>query len=244
MPRKLGQHFLHNRGLLRRIAEASLPGQPEPVLEIGPGRGALTEFLLPRASRVTAIEIDDQLVGPLRERFASAANLDVIQADILDSDLSRWMPAVVAGNLPYYITSPILEKVLALGPNLVRAVFLIQKEVADRLTAAPGSRDFGYLTVQTQLLCRPRRLFNVPPSAFRPPPQVDSAVVLLEPRTPPVEDAGDFLRFASRCFRQKRKTLRGNLKASYPAIDGDPAHRLRAEQLSLDDLIALYRRLV
>ena len=129
--------------------------------------------------------------------------------------------AVIAGNLPYYITSPILDRVFALADRWERAVFLVQAEVAARLAAEPGSRDYGYLSVLTQVYARPRILFEVPRAAFRPPPKVDSAVVLLEPRDAQadwgVADRDAFLRFASDCFRHKRKTLRNNLA---PAMGG------------------------
>src|SRR5262249_18355354 len=127
----------------------------------------------------------------------------------------QWGPAVVAGNLPYYITSPILEKLFAMGDLWIRAVFLVQLEVAQRLAAEPGTRDFGYLSVQTQVFSKPSILFTVAASAFRPPPKVESAVVLLEPRKFEVEDRAGFLKFASACFRHKRKTLRNNLAEVY-----------------------------
>jgi 16S rRNA (adenine1518-N6/adenine1519-N6)-dimethyltransferase len=124
------------------------------------------------------------------------------------------------------------------------AVFLIQKEVADRLSASPGSRDYGYLSVQTQLLSEPKTLFRVPPNAFTPPPKVDSAVVRLTPRNEPlVPDAAAFLRFAAACFRMKRKTLRNNLSGGWPTIRSQPEAGLRAEQLSVPGLIDLYSRL-
>ncbi len=213
------------------------------VIEIGPGRGALTKFLLPRAERVIAIELDAALVEHLRRRFAGQAGLEIICADVLETDLSRWGPAVVAGNLPYYITSPVIEKTLRLGRGLERAVFLVQKEVAQRLTAGPGSRDYGFLSVQTAYLASAEMLFSVPAAAFRPPPKVESAVVRLLPRD--AADGEDFLRFVGACFRQKRKTLRNNLGALYgrERLDAVPEANVRAEQLSLDQFLDLYRRL-
>lgn len=191
---------------------------------------------MPRAQRLVALEVDNSLIGRLRDRFPNA---EIVHANVLDVDLAQWGSATVAGNLPYYITSPIVEKILAMGPLCRRAVLLVQKEVALRITALPGSRDFGYLSVMVQSQAEAKLLFDVPPSAFQPPPKVDSAVVLLTPsRTPP---AG-FLRFASACFRQKRKTLRNNLLAAYPRIEGQPEASLRAEQLSAADLEALYLR--
>lgn len=198
---------------------------------------------------MVAIEIDPRLVSYLRRRFAGEPRLELVEDDVLKTDLARWGPAVVAANLPYYITSPVLEKVLALGPLLRRAVVLVQKEVAERLVAAPGTRQYGLLTVRTRLLAAPEMLFGVPPSAFSPPPKVDSAVVRLTPHPQPAlpDPAGRarFLEFAGRSFRQKRKTLRNNLAPFYgkAAVESWPEARLRAEQLSLEQLLELYRRL-
>ncbi len=244
MPRKLGQHFLRNAGVLRRIAEAAVPEPGGVVIEIGPGRGALTRYLLEKARQVVAIEVDAALAGELRRRFAGAPNLEIIRANILDIDLSRYMPAAIAGNLPYYITSPILEKVWGLAPWFPRAVFLVQKEVADRLTAEPGNRAYGYLTAATRVFAETRVLCRVSPGSFSPPPKVDSAVVVLEPhREPLVAEPARFLKFLAACFRGKRKTLRNNLRTLYPEISALPEAQLRAEQLSLEQLVKLYRAL-
>jgi 16S rRNA (adenine1518-N6/adenine1519-N6)-dimethyltransferase len=215
------------------------------VIEVGPGRGSLTERLLNRAARVIAIEIDPRLAESLRARFREAPSLTVHEADVLETDLAQWGPAVVAGNLPYYITSPILERIFSLGPLLRRACLLVQREVAERLTARPGTRDYGYLTVETNLFTMPEILFRVPPGAFSPPPKVESAAVLLthRPPRPDLPDSEAFLEFARRAFRQKRKTLRNNLEPFYgPQAAAWPEARLRAEQLSLDQFVALYRR--
>jgi 16S rRNA (adenine1518-N6/adenine1519-N6)-dimethyltransferase len=238
---KLGQHFLANRETLERLAEAACP-TPEPlVIEIGSGRGALTEFLLPRAGRVVAIELDSVLANALRVRFPRA---EVVEADVLATDLAQWGPAAVAGNLPYYITSPILERICALGPLLKRAVVLMQREVAARLVAKPGTRDYGFLTVATQLFTEPEVLFRIPPGAFSPPPKVESAAVRLVPRPVRIQDAGGFLEFAGRSFRQKRKTLRNNLLPFYGRqVESWPEARLRAEQVPIEQLIEMYGRL-
>lgn len=247
--RKLGQHYLIQGRTLERIAAAACPG-PEPlVIEIGPGRGALTRRLLARAERVVAVEIDAWLVDHLRREFASEPRLEVVHADVLATSLDRWGPAVLAGNLPYYITSPILEKVVASRAAVRRAVFLVQKEVARRIAAAPGSRDYGFLTVSLGLFFDAALLFDVTPGAFHPPPKVDSSVVRLEPAARAGElgiaDPEHFLRFAARCFHQKRKTLRNNLAGDFPRerLDGLPESSARAEQLDLPQLAALYRRL-
>jgi 16S rRNA (adenine1518-N6/adenine1519-N6)-dimethyltransferase len=197
-----------------------------------------------------AVEVDPYLAGHLREKYPQDARLEVVQSDVLATDLSQWGAVSIAGNLPYYITSPIIEKVLALGPLLRRAVLLVQKEVAVRLTALPGTRDYGYLTVATALAARARLLFEVKPAAFYPPPKVDSAVVLLEPTRRAEElgiaDPAAFLRFVGLCFHQKRKTLRNNLAEAYGrgAIDGWPEAGLRAEQIPLETFAQLHRRLV
>lgn len=244
--RRLGQHFLRSQSLLERIAAAACPESCQTVIEIGPGRGALTQHLLARAERVCAIEVDTVLVHYLRQKFRDHPRLFVCNADVLKTDLAQWGPVTVAGNLPYYITSPIVQRVLELRGLLRRAVFLVQKEVAERLTAAPGSRDYGFLTVQTQFFCHARLLFAVPPGAFQPPPKVDSAVVELVPRAAvPVEDAGGFLRFAGAAFRHKRKTLRNNLAGAFDntAVAALPESGRRAEQISVEELAAIYRRL-
>jgi 16S rRNA (adenine1518-N6/adenine1519-N6)-dimethyltransferase len=213
-------------------------------VEVGPGRGALTEKLLDRALRVIAIEVDDSLVHFLRQKFAAEQRLEIVAGDVLRIDLAQWAGSPVAGNLPYYITSPILEKVLRSGS--ARAVFLMQKEVAQRLAARAGERDYGYLTVQTALFADVKVLFDVKPGAFQPPPKVDSSVVVLTPhgRNYGVHDSDAFLRFLSHSFRQKRKTLRNNLADVYgkALIDAWPEAGLRAEQISIEGFAELFRR--
>ena len=232
-----------NGSVLDRIARAACPAPQSLVIEIGPGRGALTAKLLDRAARVIAIEIDHDLAGYLRQRFAGDARLEVIEADVLSVDLAQWGPAPIAGNLPYYIASPILERALRLRPP--RAVFLLQKEVALRLVAQPRSRDYGYLTVATALFATARLVCEVPPSAFRPPPKVDSAVVEFSPCAPAMADPEAFLAFAAQCFRHKRKTIRNNLAVVYGkgVVESWPEAALRAEQLSLPQLEEMWRRL-
>lgn len=246
MPRpRLGQHFLIKGAVLERIAAAACPSREELIIEIGPGRGALTEKLLKRAARVVAVELDPHLAEHLQQRFAAEPRLQIVHADVLETDLAQWGRAPIAGNLPYYITSPILEKVAAL--DVPRAVFLIQKEVAERLVAQPGSRDYGLLTVRMALFATTRLCFEVKPSAFRPPPKVDSAVVLLQPhrRDLGLTDPAAFLEFVAHSFRHKRKTLRNNLAEVYgrERVEAWPEAGLRAEQLPLEQFADLYRRL-
>jgi 16S rRNA (adenine1518-N6/adenine1519-N6)-dimethyltransferase len=223
------------------------------IIEIGPGRGALTRELLALADRandkIIAIEIDPVLVHYLQQKFAepiATGRLTLIEGDILNTDLGSIAACpVIAGNLPYYIASPILEKIFSLHGAWERAVFLVQAEVAARLAAVPGPRDFGYLSVLAQVHARVERLVDVPRDAFRPPPKVDSAVVRLTPRPVEVADLAGFLHFAQLCFRHKRKTLRNNLAAAYgkDLVDGLAEARLRAEQMSVAELIGLYGNL-
>jgi len=245
MSRQLGQHFLLQGSILERIAAAVCPQREELVVEIGPGRGALTEKLLKRAERVVAVELDRYLVDHLRQKFGGEPRLEIIHADAIATDLAQWGRAPIAGNLPYYAATAIIGQTVRLRTS--RAVFLIQKEVADRLVAQPCTREYGYLTVATRLFAEVRLLFGVKPGAFHPPPKVDSAVVMLTPQGDPwaVDDAESFLRFAGLCFQHKRKTLRNNLAETYgkEAVDALPEAGLRAEQITMAGFVDMYRRL-
>jgi 16S rRNA (adenine1518-N6/adenine1519-N6)-dimethyltransferase len=242
---KLGQHFLVHSSILERIAAAACPERERLVIEIGPGRGALTEKLLKRAERVVAIELDYSLVDHLRQKFAGEARLEVVHADALNTHLSQWGDAPVAGNLPYYAATAIIGQTVRLRTR--RTVFLIQKEVADRLVAQPRSREYGYLTVATRLFAEARVLFGVKPGAFHPVPKVDSAVVLLTPQAHPlaVDDADAFLRFVGHCFQHKRKTLRNNLAEIYgkDLVDAWPEAGQRAEQIAMAGFVEMFQRL-
>ena len=242
---KLGQHFLSSPKILERIASAACGEGISTVVEVGPGRGALTEYLLTRADRVIAIEIDREMIAALQVRFGDSPKLTLVRADAAEAAFESWQPDVICGNLPYYAATPIIHRLVRAS---IRGVVLIQKEVAERLTAKPGSREYGYLTCEVALFADARVLFQVKPGAFRPPPQVDSTLISLEPHRRIDElqvPEKDFLAFLSASFRQKRKTLRNNLLGRYPAqlLADLPEAQLRAEQCSLESFASIYRRL-
>ena len=218
--RRLGQHFLNDVGILGRIVDALDPVAGETVLEIGPGKGTLTEVLLGRGLKVIGIEKDRELAGAL-----SGVNLTIIEGDALRLEWPR--VSKIVGNIPYYITSPLIDK--ALRPPLPeRVVFLVQAEVADRLAARPGSKTYGALTVGVQAVCRVEKLFTVAPGSFRPPPKVRSAVVRLSPLAQPLvqpEEIASFRAFVTACFSQRRKQLKN-------AVPGLSANQL--EELGID----------
>jgi 16S rRNA (adenine1518-N6/adenine1519-N6)-dimethyltransferase len=242
--RKLGQHFLIRDAILERLAAAACEQYTPRVIEIGPGRGALTRHLLPRTDELHAIELDSALAGYLLTTYASEPKLHVHASDVLSTDLTKWGPAVVTGNLPFYITSPILEKFLALDQRFPRAVFLMQVEVAERILASPCTRAYGYLTVAAQLVCDVELVCRVPASAFAPRPKVDSAAVRFHRKPDARADLRSLLMFVGRCFAHKRKTLRNNLRPFYgERVNALAEAGLRAEQLSIPQFVNLHARL-
>ena len=254
---KLGQNFLVDDAARHRIADALGDVASRTVLEIGPGHGAITSILAERAKKLICIELDRSLAPELRFRFRNHPNVEIIEADVLVTDLSALIPAgeqaLVIGNLPYYITSDILLHLFAHSNALEIAVVMLQREVADRVAAVPGTRDFGLLSATAQMYAAVHRLFTLPPKAFSPPPDVYSTVLRMRfaPRFEElaIEDRAGFDRFLKQCFQQKRKTLSNNLRASgytpsqITASCGeaqiDPG--ARAEALPLDRFAALFR---
>jgi 16S rRNA (adenine1518-N6/adenine1519-N6)-dimethyltransferase len=211
--RRLGQHFLSDSGILQRIADAVGATAADTVLEIGPGPGGLSEVLAASAGRLVAIEKDPDLVPALRERVPGAT---VVEADALETDWHALAGPtfLVAGNIPYNITSPLIDKALA-PPRPLRIVFLVQKEVADRVGAAPGSRAYGALSVGVQAVALAERLFTVPAGAFHPRPQVDSAVLRLTPLATPIvsdDELEPFRRLVVGLFGFRRKQLGRGLR--------------------------------
>lgn len=266
---KLGQHFLKDTAAAIRIVEALGDISQSTVLEIGPGGGALTSMLVKRARRVIAVETDRVLAAQLRMNFSLTPNIEVIEGDILAIDLDTLFgprpgstrPGMehipervrVVGNLPYYITSDILLRLFEYRKYFESIVIMVQKEVADRLAAEPGSRDYGLLSATTQLYASVEELFSLSPEAFAPPPKVYSTVVRLTPSSRIEElrvNEPEFIRFLKLSFGQKRKTLWNNLKTRYASEDLTRAMMrakikptVRAEALSLEQNAQLFRAL-
>jgi len=259
---KLGQNFLRDPQAVRRIAASLGDLSARTVIEIGPGKGAITETLATQAKHLIAIELDRELAWNIQERFSpekGVSNVTVHRQDILQYDFApaaqqAGQPLLVVGNLPYYITSPILLRLAAQSAHIERAVLMVQREVADRVTARPGTRDYGLLTVTLQLYGGTEALFTLPPEAFVPPPEVHSSVFrwTFAPRFAElgIEEA-PFIAFLKQSFAQKRKTLSNNLRAAgkpseaiaaaFAATQISP--QVRAEALSLTELAAIWRAL-
>ncbi len=256
---KLGQNFLVDDTARHAIADALGDISSRTVLEIGPGHGAITDILARRCHRLIALELDHSLAAELAFRFRDQANVQIVETDVLKADLRSLVPAGetadVIGNLPYYITSDILLQLFAAGCAgiLSRAVLIMQREVADRISAEPGVRDYGLLSATAQMNAQVDHLFTLPPSAFSPPPEVYSTVLRLQFATRFTElgvDAAGFDAFLKLWFAQKRKTLQKNLRvagysseqitAAWPA--GISA-QVRAESLALEPMAELYTRL-
>lgn len=223
--RSLGQNFLVDETFIDRIVQEVSPAPGECIFEIGPGRGAITERLLAAGARVIAIELDRILAPRLREQFGTASDLHVLESDALETDfleLSKnyceGRPVKLVANLPYYISTAILQRLIEQRAAFTELVLMFQREVVDRITAPPGSSDRGFLTVMSEAFLNAERLFDVPPGAFRPQPKVWSSVVRLTPIESKIGDIDLFRSVVSASFAQKRKTILNNLKAEYPEI--------------------------
>jgi 16S rRNA (adenine1518-N6/adenine1519-N6)-dimethyltransferase len=253
--KSLGQNFLHDQNLARWIVDELDPAPDESVVEIGPGLGALSELLATRCRRLILLEKDRRLAAFLTRRFGSDLNVQVLHTDALAWDvrlLFPMQPVKIIGNLPYYVSSQLLLKFTGDPAPAGRCVFTLQKELADRLSAVPRTKDYGALTLMIQRRWRVRPVRTLPPSVFLPAPQVDSAVVVLDPRSPdevPFCDSASFTRLVKQGFSQRRKQLRkmlGIARDDWPVIAraigfGDES---RAEDLTLEQWIALTNHLV
>ena len=239
--KKWGQNFLRNRGAVEKIVAAVEPSPNDVVLEIGPGEGVLTEKLLALPNRVIAFEIDPDLAARLRAKYGD--RLELRNEDAVDAPLPE-TPFRAVGNLPYNVGTPILRRVIA-DPHCRRAVFMLQKEVAERIVAKPGSEPYGYLTLYVQAYASAKSIMTLEPKSFYPPPKVRSAVVVLDPRDPGLSSPRDeVLDLVSTSFRMRRKKLVNNLVGwrsltrdqVLAAMNGAGIHEdARAETLSLEE---------
>lgn len=252
---KLGQNFLRDPQAIERIVAALGEIGNRTVVEIGPGRGAITELLAARAGRLIAVELDEELANDLEDRFAE--KLTVHRQDVLRFDFTAALAEadgklLVVGNLPYYITSPILLHLADHAGAIERAVLMTQREVADRVTAEPGSREYGLLTITMQLYGKTQSLFTLPPGAFSPPPKVYSTVFRwsLAPRAVELGvEEQSFIALLRQAFQQKRKTLSNNLRAAgyepaaiaYACESAEISPGIRAEALAIEQFAGLWK---
>jgi 16S rRNA (adenine1518-N6/adenine1519-N6)-dimethyltransferase len=264
--RRFGQNFLVDRNVVDRIVDAVQPRSDETIIEIGPGRGALTSRLIEGAARIVAIEFDRELVPQLRGQFAAASNLTIVEADALSTDFCSVIePAAsarVVANLPYNIATAILQRLIEHRHCLREMILMLQSEVVDRMTAEAGSSERGYLSVQVEAYCEAEQLFDVPPQAFRPVPKVWSTVVRLRVRpriAAEVKNENLLWQVVSAGFAQRRKTILNNLRDAPPSIQellkkrggagivlcdaGIPPLR-RAETLTLEEWTVLVNALL
>ena len=246
--RSMGQNFLVDPNIVEKIVRAADIKPGETIVEIGPGKGVLTESLLQAGARVTAIELDRELIGPLKERFAANPNFSILESDVLDIDLSmtvRHPPGKVVANLPYNISTAILQKLIDERAAFSTFVLMFQREVVERITAAAGNTDRGFLTVLVEAVFDVAAVASVPPTAFRPRPKVWSSVVKLTHTADPIDKFELLRKLASAAFAQKRMWILNNLKLRYADAaemlgnaDVDP--KRRAETLDREE----WRRLV
>lgn len=217
--RSLGQNFLVGSHYPRRIVDSVSPRAGETIVEIGPGRGALTGLLLESGARVIAIELDPELIPGLSRMFSSLENFRLVEADALKVDycelIAPDVAARVVANLPYYISTPILQRLIEHRRCLSEMTLMLQREVVERITAPPGGKEYGFLSVLAQFYCEVEKLFDVPPGAFRPAPKVYSSALRLQSRarTAPVDDEALMVELTKALFAQRRKTILNNLRA-------------------------------
>lgn len=249
--KRLGQHFLFDPSILRRIVATSGIEKGDLVVEIGPGHGRLTRLLSERAGRVIAIEIDPFLVRRLKDELKDCANVELIEADALKYPYNSLGPFKVVSNIPYYITTPLIFKLLD-AENLLSMTLTVQKEVAQRIVAGPGTKDYGVLSLMVQYLATPEIKFFIPRGAFRPVPKIDSAVIQIERRKDLLEPQQEriFKKIVRASFSKRRKTLLNSLKGILKGLDIkallnscniDPSRR--PESLSFDEFIKISQKI-
>ena len=252
----LGQNFIYDDELLAALTRAAEVADTEDILEIGPGCGSLTKHLCRAAHRVVSVELDERLIPLLKGFLAEEKNWDVVQGDVMELDLGKVTeglrkPFAVVANIPYYITTPLIQRLLTCGLPISRLALMVQKEVADKITASPGGEGWGPLSVRCQYMCDPRREMEVPAACFTPPPKVDSTFVVMPLRAEPavkVKDENLFFRTVGAVFALRRKTLLNGLCAAFHAGREEAAGwieaagldpMVRGEKLGLAELAAL-----
>jgi len=252
MPQRKGQHFLISSPVAEKILEIAEVAPTDVVLEIGPGRGALTDLLVRRARKVIALEIDENLVGVLKEKFSQSENIEILHTDALKYDYDILPEGVkIVANLPYYISTPLIRRLLRAKRRIALMALMFQKEVAQRIVAAPGLRIYGALSIFVQLYADPAIKLIVPPSCFSPKPRVDSAVVRFVIRSSPrikVSDEKEFEKLVGMAFSMRRKTLLNILSKSLSIPRGEACSLLnrcgvdpqrRPETLSIEEFISI-----
>lgn len=249
--KRFGQNFLIDQGIIRRIARSVNPGAAEQLVEIGPGKGAITELMIDGCPHLKVVELDRDLIPWLKVKFERYPDFEVISADALTVDfgaLAGGKPLRIVGNLPYNISTPLIFHLLSFADQVADMHFMLQKEVVLRLGASPGTKAFGRLSVMVQYWCDVEHLFDVPPECFDPAPKVDSAIVRLTPRKPEVQaDDLDLLqRLVTTAFSLRRKTLRNSLKQM---LDADQLEQVaidtsrRPETIGVWEFVALANQL-
>ncbi len=262
--KRFGQNFLHDPNIIERIISAIAATEAQHLVEIGPGKGALTEHLVSHAGKLDVIELDRDLIPVLEEKFLTCSNFTIYSSDALKFDYGSLLAEGsqklrLVGNLPYNISTPLIFHLLENVEIIEDMHFMLQKEVVERLTASPGTKTYGRLSILVQYLCHAEQLFIVPPGAFNPPPKIDSAIVQLTPRIQLNKSSqshiqqlknaqlADLSFIAKAAFAQRRKTLRNNLKKILTSeqitqCDIDPVRR--AETLSINEFVALTNQYV
>lgn len=252
----LGQNFIYDDRVLESLAEAAEISPQEDVLEVGPGAGSLTGKLCDRAGHVLAVELDERLIPLLQAFLAEKRNLTLIQGDIMTLDLKKETavlrkPYAVVANIPYYITTPLILRLLDEGDSISRMCLMVQKEVAEKILSKPGREGWGPMAIRCQYYCEPSLAVSVPAECFTPPPKVDSAFILLRRRTAPpiqVKDTEQFFHVVNAAFALRRKTMLNNLCATF-RVDRDTAmgwletagldEKTRGEKMTMEELARL-----